>query len=127
MYCTAAGTTVFSILGELSHRKGLAIEQVAQGDLGLAFVTYPEVLTYFGPAPWPQIFSFLFFAMLLSMGIGHSAAYIHPILVTVYDIFPVVFKTRGRKVLLTALVCFIGFLCGLIYTAPVRRKRYGNQ
>ena len=121
MYCFVAGLTVFSILGELSRRKGLAIEHVAQGDLGLAFVTYPEVLTHFGPGPWPQIFSFLFFAMLLAMGVGHSAAYLHPILVTVYDIFPFLFKTRARKTLLTALVCFIGFLCGLMYTAPVRQ------
>ncbi|CAG7692616.1 unnamed protein product [Allacma fusca] len=113
-----AGVTVFAVLGVLAQRKHIPIEHLAQGDMGLAFITYPEVLSYFGPVPMPQIFSFIFFAMLLSLGVGSSAGYLHPIVATLYELQPSLARSRCRKVLVIIGICLVGFLLGIVYTTP---------
>lgn len=46
-----AGVTVFAILGNLSYESGKPIEDVVQGGLGLAFVSYPEAISKFDTVP----------------------------------------------------------------------------
>ena len=46
-----AGVTVFAILGNLAYESGEPIEDVVQGGLGLAFVSYPEAISKFETVP----------------------------------------------------------------------------
>ncbi len=42
------GAVVFAVLGFMSHKSGLALDRVAVGGPGLAFVVYPEVVLHMG-------------------------------------------------------------------------------
>lgn len=61
-----AGFAIFSILGYMSLKTGLPIEQVAKGGPGLAFVAYPQALSIMPAGP---VWSVIFFFMLLTLGL----------------------------------------------------------
>lgn len=66
-----AGVTVFSAIGFIAKQKGQEVSEVAASGSGLAFVALPEILVEF---PVEQLFAFLFFLMLATLGIGSEAA-----------------------------------------------------
>lgn len=107
-----AGVTVFGILGSLAANVGKPIEKVIKSGAGLAFISYPDAIAKFEHVP--QLFSVLFFVMLLTLGIG-SCVGMHAAAVTaVWDHFP---KQKYWKFVLGG--CIIGFLSGLVYVTPV--------
>ncbi|EKX40944.1 hypothetical protein GUITHDRAFT_112949 [Guillardia theta CCMP2712] len=61
-----SGFCVFSILGYMAHKKGVAVEDVVAGSPSLVFETIPEALSLM---PSPKVFNSLFFIMLLLLGI----------------------------------------------------------
>lgn len=102
-----AGFAIFSILGHLAHALGRKVSEVARSGSGLAFVAYPEVVTYLNP---PQLWSTLFFLMLITLGIDTQFAAIETLVTAAVDSFP---RMRSKKIYITALVCSCNFLLGL--------------
>ena len=81
-----AGTIIFAILGHLSHELGVPITQVVRSGAGLAFVSYPEVIAKFDVAP--QLFSVLFFLMLVTLGLGSATGLLTGIITVFCDLWP---------------------------------------
>ena len=91
---------------------GVEVEDVLKGSgSALAFVSYPDVLARFTFAP--QLFAFLFFLMLFTLGIGSASALSGCVVTIICDEFPL-----WRKWIVTLVVCAVGFLMGLFYVTP---------
>ncbi|XP_046556275.1 sodium- and chloride-dependent creatine transporter 1-like [Haliotis rubra] len=60
------GLVTFAVLGVMAHKTGVPIAKVVSTGPGLGFVTYPDALAQL---PVPQLWSFLFFLMLLMVGL----------------------------------------------------------
>lgn len=58
-------------MGYIAHQEGVAVGEVASGGSGLAFVAFPTALALL---PAPNLFSVMFFVMLLSLGLGSVVA-----------------------------------------------------
>ena len=80
-----ASIVIFSILGELSLKLKLPIEEVVRGGQGLAFVAYPEAISLL---PLPQLWAVLFFFMLYTLGLDSEFALLETVLTGFYDTFP---------------------------------------
>lgn len=107
-----AGFTIFSVLGNLAHEKGVEITQVIQtGGPSLAFISYPQALANF-PAI-PQLFSVMFFLMLFTLGLGTLTALTSGVITVICDAFP-----RLSRRLTTLIVCTVFFLAGIVYVTP---------
>merc|ERR1711963_479694 len=106
-----ASCVVFSILGFLSTKLGVPIENVAEKGQGLAFVVYPTALAYL-PGAW--IWAVLFFFMLFFLGLDSEFALLETALTAIYDAYP---KLRNHKVKITALSCGTCYLLGLPCTS----------
>ncbi|CAL1533761.1 unnamed protein product [Lymnaea stagnalis] len=109
--CLLAGFAIFSILGNLALNQGRGVEEVVQEGPGLVFVIYPQA---FNTMPVSQLFAFLFFFMLVCLGIDSQFASVEVIVTTIQDHFdPAIRRYLKRKEVLVAVVCFFSFLFGL--------------
>ncbi|XP_048247889.1 sodium- and chloride-dependent betaine transporter-like isoform X1 [Haliotis rufescens] len=104
-----AGFVTFSILGVMAERVGVSITEVVSSGPGLGFVAYPEALSQL---PLPQMWSFLFFLMLLTVGLDSQFLFAEIVSTALIDQFP---RTLGkRRGLVTAALCGVAFLLGVI-------------
>lgn len=113
--CTSlmAGTTIFSILGNLAYEIGSDdVSNVVRAGTGLAFISYPEALAKFTATQ--QLFSVLFFLMLFVLGVGTIVAFSNVIISVIKDQFPHISQWK-----ISACFCFISFLIGIVYCTPV--------
>ena len=100
-----SGVVVFSILGELKRVLNVEnIEDVVRQKQGLAFVTYPEIISRLSV---PQLWSVLFFFMLFTLGLDTQFALIETVLTAVYDLIP---KMRRYKPIVCGIFCCCCFL-----------------
>jgi len=106
-----AGTIIFSILGHLAHELDLDVKDVVKSGGGLAFVSYPEVLAKFTFAP--QLFTVLFFLMLITLGLGSAIGLFSAVTTTICDSFP----DTNRKSIIKAC-CAVGLAIGMFYITP---------
>ncbi|XP_039315680.1 sodium-dependent nutrient amino acid transporter 1 isoform X3 [Solenopsis invicta] len=107
-----AGCTIFGILGNLAHEmKTKDIAKVVRGGTGLAFISYPDALSRFTFVP--QLFSVLFFIMLLVLGIGSAVA----LCGATFSIFRDHLPKMRQWLLVLCITCF-GFVVSLIYITP---------
>jgi len=106
-----AGTVIFAILGHLSYELGLPVKEVVKSGAGLAFVSYPEVISKFTIAP--QAFSVLFFLMLITLGFGSATGLISNVITVVCDAFP-----AFPRLYVTAVISLAGLSVGMIYVTP---------
>ena len=91
----------------MASEMNLPVDQVVRSGPGLAFIAYPEAIIRLPLAP---LWSFLFFTMLLTLGLDSQFAYIETINTAIMDQWPV---TRKHKALVVFGVCSVGCLLGL--------------
>ncbi|XP_067650898.1 sodium- and chloride-dependent glycine transporter 1-like [Haliotis asinina] len=105
------GCVTFSVLGSMAARTGVPVsEVVSSGDPGLGFIAYPQALSLL---PVPQLWSFLFFLLLITIGLDTQFSVTEVLPTTIVDSYPHIFhKRRG---LLTAGICLVYFLMGLVF------------
>lgn len=127
---------IFGILGNLAYETGAEnIQSTVQGGSGLAFVSYPNAISKFNL--WPQLFSILFFFMLLTLGLGKVS-------INYFYLRFVIVVFKGSNVGMTMVVVnviqdkcpklkhwqivipisVVQFMCGLIYLTPVSTEHY---
>jgi solute carrier family 6 amino acid transporter-like protein 5/7/9/14 len=102
-----AGFVIFSIIGFMAKQANLPVEDVIKGGTGLAFIAYPEAVTQM---PVPQLWSFLLFFMLITLGLDSQFTMTETLSTAVMDQFPNLRAHKG-KVVITASV--VGFIFGL--------------
>eukprot|EP00002_Diphylleia_rotans_P030050 TRINITY_DN6158_c0_g1_i1.p1 TRINITY_DN6158_c0_g1~~TRINITY_DN6158_c0_g1_i1.p1 ORF type:complete len:574 (-),score=106.18 TRINITY_DN6158_c0_g1_i1:155-1876(-) len=105
-----AGMTVFTVLGNMAHQKGVEIEDVVQAGPALVFIVFPDALRLL---PAPQLFSILFFGMLLLLAIPTAFSLVVAFLTAIYDAYP---TWRVHNHIVSGFVCLAGFLCSLLMT-----------
>ncbi|KAG9491232.1 hypothetical protein GDO78_006543 [Eleutherodactylus coqui] len=106
-----AGFAIFSVLGYMSKELGVPVDQVAKAGPGLAFVVYPQAMTMLPLSPF---WSFLFFFMLLTLGLDSQFAFMETIVTAITDEFP--YYLRPKKTFFSLIICIALFLLGLILT-----------
>ncbi|KAJ6667914.1 hypothetical protein lerEdw1_016235 [Lerista edwardsae] len=106
-----AGFAIFSVLGYMSQELDVPVQEVAKAGPGLAFVVYPQAMTMLPLSPF---WSFLFFFMLLTLGLDSQFAFLETIVTAVTDEFP--YYLRPKKAFFSGVVCIVMFLMGLILT-----------
>nr|XP_022326231.1 sodium- and chloride-dependent glycine transporter 1-like [Crassostrea virginica] len=103
-----AGLVIFSVLGFMSYETGVAIDKVVTQGPGLTFVAYPEAVA---KLPISPLWAVLFFLMLFTIGLDSQFGMFETMTSAFVDEFPGLLK--NRKMLFTALFCFIEFLLGI--------------
>ncbi|RWS30401.1 sodium- and chloride-dependent glycine transporter 2-like protein [Leptotrombidium deliense] len=105
-----AGFVIFAIIGYLANEMGSTVEKVVKQGTGLAFIVFPEAVTKLPVSP---LWSFLFFFMLLTLGLGSQNALLETLQTAVLDTFP---QLRKKRVIVLCSICTVCFFGGLIYT-----------
>merc|ERR1711962_871365 len=103
-----SATVIFSILGFMAHQKGVEVGEVVKSGPGLAFLVYPEVVLQIAPSP---LWAFLFFVMLLTLGIDSQFCGVESLMTGLVDIWPEVLRPRRKQ--FTLLMTVVMFLLGL--------------
>ncbi|GAB4151234.1 MAG: sodium-dependent transporter [Planctomycetota bacterium] len=106
LFAFLCGFAVFSVLGFLAHALNSEVSDVAKAGPGLAFVIFPTILAKL-PA-LNQLFSVLFFIMLLTLGIDSAFSLVEAIAKAVKD-----FTTKMRVEVLALIVCLVLFVFGI--------------
>ncbi|XP_059149953.1 sodium- and chloride-dependent glycine transporter 1-like isoform X2 [Physella acuta] len=108
--CTSiyAGFVIFSIVGYLAKELDMPVDKVVAQGPGLAFIVFPDVVTRL---PIPPLWSFLFFFMLITLGMGSEFALLETVMTAVQDTYP---PLRQKKVFVVLGVSILGFLGGLV-------------
>ena len=105
-----AGFVVFSIVGFMAHETGQEVKDVIKSGPGLAFIAYPDAVSKMGDTPTPQIMAFLFFFMLLTLGLDSMFTFVETLTTCIMDHFKSLAKYKAYVVITT---CFLGFIFGL--------------
>jgi len=106
--CLLAGVLVFSILGYMAHIQETTIEDVVNSGPGLVFLTYPDLVL---KLPFSVLWAFIFFAMLLVLGIDSEFCNVEALITGLVDNYPHILLKHRRK--FTVGMCFLMFLLGL--------------
>uniref|UniRef100_A0A8C9EKX3 Transporter n=1 Tax=Pavo cristatus TaxID=9049 RepID=A0A8C9EKX3_PAVCR len=104
-----AGFAIFSVLGHMAFVLKRPVSEVVDSGFDLAFVAYPEALSKLPVSP---LWSFLFFFMLLLLGLDSQFATIETLTTTIQDIYPKMMKKL--RIPITLGVCVLLFFLGLI-------------
>ena len=102
-----AGFVVFSILGFMANLANEPVENVVTSETALAFITYPDAVSQM---PVPPLWSFLFFFMLLTLGLDSMFTFVETLTTCVLDHFHHLHTYKPFVVIGT---CLLGFLSGL--------------
>lgn len=141
--CLLSGFVIFSVLGFMAKMTNKSIAEVADSGPGLAFIAYPNAINML---PWSPFWSFLFFLMLLFIGLDsqvinsltisltpfNNSNYLVPLFTCFHhqfctvegfitacvDEWPHLFKKR--KELFIAIICVISYFLGLTNLTQVR-------
>ena len=108
-----AGFVVFSFLGFMAHTATITsgvpvtVDDVVSSGPGLAFIAYPDAFTNM---PVPQLWSLLFFFMLLTLGLDSMFTFVETVTTAIMDHY----RWLGpHKHWVVIGVCGAGFILGL--------------
>lgn len=105
------GVFSFATIGNIAYEKGLSIDRVIDSGPGLIFVVYPQLLARM---PSPQLWSVLFFFMLLCLGLNSQFAIVEVVVTSIQDGFPNWIKMKlVYHELLVLIICIFAFFFGL--------------
>ncbi|XP_063399274.1 sodium- and chloride-dependent glycine transporter 1-like [Mytilus trossulus] len=104
-----SGLVIFTVLGFMAAKLSLPIDQIVKSGPGLGFIAYPEALANL---PGQNVWSCLFFVMLLTVGLDSQFAVCESIVVVFTDSFQ---SLRRRRILFTIAFCAFSFLLGIIF------------
>jgi solute carrier family 6 amino acid transporter-like protein 5/7/9/14 len=116
-----AGFVIFSIVGFMAKQSNLPVEEVMTSGPGLAFIAYPEAVT---KMPMSPIWSFLFFAMLITLGLDSQFTQTETITTAVMDQWP---QLRNHKAKVVSGVCLLGLLLGLTLCSRAQWHNSSNR
>uniref|UniRef100_A0A8B9Q8G3 Transporter n=1 Tax=Apteryx owenii TaxID=8824 RepID=A0A8B9Q8G3_APTOW len=111
-----AGFAIFSVLGFMAREQGVPIAEVAESGPGLAFIAYPTAVTMM---PVSQLWSCLFFLMLIFLGLDSQFVCVESMVTAIIDMFPEVFRKKGRRELLILAIAVICYLLGLLLVTEI--------
>lgn len=105
------GIFSFATIGNIAFEQGLPIGQVIEDGPGLIFIVYTQALARM---PGPQLWSVLFFFMLLCLGLNSQFAIVEVVVTSIQDGFPNWIRHRlVYHELLVLLICVAAFFFGL--------------
>ena len=104
------GCAVFAVLGNLAHEQGRQVDQVVADGPGLVFVVFPHALSQM---PYPQVWSVVFFCLVLFLGVDSQFATVEVIITSIKDGWQGVNKYKFSQEMLVLMVCVSSFFCGL--------------
>jgi len=102
-----AGFVIFSIIGFMANSAGLAVQDVIKAGTGLAFIAYPDAVAQMPVSP---LWSFLFFSMLITLGLDSQFTMTETITTAVMDQWPSLRAHKGKVVISASI---LGFILGL--------------
>lgn len=102
------GFAIFSLLGFMAHTTNQPVESVVDDGPGLAFIAYPEGIARL---PVSSLWAFLFFFMILTLGLDSQFAMMEAVIGGATDVWPHIL--RPKKALFTFVCCMIGFALGI--------------
>ncbi|XP_035217234.1 sodium-dependent proline transporter-like isoform X2 [Stegodyphus dumicola] len=105
-----AGFVIFSVIGYLAHELNVEVDKVVDQGAGLAFIVYPEVVARLPVAP---LWAFLFFFMLLTLGLDSQFALLETVTTAILDHFPAL---REKKTWVVFFLSILGYTGGIIFT-----------
>ena len=103
------GFAVFSTLGYYAKIQGVAVSEVLKGGVGLAFCTYPAVISHL---PFAKFFGVLFFLMLLTLAVDSAFSLVESVAAAVRDKFGISHRTANITVSSISLVLGLIFVTG---------------
>lgn len=106
MTAFVGGFAVFGTLGYYAKIQGVAVSEVLKGGVGLAFCTYPAVISHL---PFAKFFGLLFFLMLLTLAVDSAFSLVEAMASAVSDKFGISHRAA------TITVSSISLLLGLIF------------
>lgn len=105
------GIFSFATIGNIAFEQGLPISKVIEDGPGLVFIVYPQALARM---PAPQLWSVLFFFMLLCLGLNSQFAIVEVVVTSIQDGFPNWIKTKlVYHEILVLIICVFAFFFGL--------------
>ena len=112
-----SGFVIFTYLGYMSWLQNKDIKQVAEQGPGLVFEVYPEAIA---TLPASQIWSVLFFVMLIFLGMDSAMGGLECVITGLMDEFCDFFhKRKITREMFTGIVVFSSFLVALSCVTPV--------
>ncbi|XP_012936077.1 sodium- and chloride-dependent betaine transporter [Aplysia californica] len=108
-----AGFAIFTVLGHMSYNLGVPIANFSNTGPGLAFVVYPEAISYL---PVPQLWGVMFFIMLFTLGLDSQFVMCEVTLTTVNDLWPKI-RLGSRQLIFKSCYLLALFLISLPYAA----------
>nr|XP_046264519.1 sodium- and chloride-dependent GABA transporter 3-like [Scatophagus argus] len=106
-----AGFVVFSVLGFMAQKQGVAVDTVAESGPGLAFIAYPQATALM---LLPQFWTVCFFLMLILLAVDSHFVIVESFITTVSDLFPKLFRAPVRHEIFVLIICVSSFLVHLI-------------
>lgn len=105
------GLFAFATIGNIAFEQNLPIGSVVEDGPGLIFIVYPQALARM---PGPQLWSVLFFFMLLCLGLNSQFAIVEVVVTSIQDGFPNWIRQKlVYHELLVLIICVIACIFGL--------------